>query len=153
MLEVAGSTIGLRSIVTLSKATSESIDRTSTIVPNPILKGEQDEDEEMPLIDVDSDSEDEVTDWVRPSAPRHFKFVLAFCLGGLGFRPKAYCCHHQILPGDLVGRSAEEISMIYGKFKISRHFLYANLFQESLGKVIVRIQSPDVVKMCLSISQ
>lgn len=62
VLEVAGSTIGLRSTVTLSKATSESTDHPSTIVPNPILKGEQDEDEEMPLIDVDSDSEDEVTD-------------------------------------------------------------------------------------------
>ena len=65
MPEAARSTIGLRPTVALSKMASNNTDGPSTIVPNPILfpkEDEQDGDEEMPLIDIDSDSEDEATD-------------------------------------------------------------------------------------------
>lgn len=64
MLDADRSTIGLRSTVALSKMASDNIG-ASTIVSNPILfskENEQDGDEEMPLIDIDSDSENEVTD-------------------------------------------------------------------------------------------
>ena len=65
MLEAAGNTIGFRSTVALSKMASDNTGGPSSIVSNPILfskEDEQDGDEEMPLIDVDSDSEDEATD-------------------------------------------------------------------------------------------
>lgn len=65
MPEAARSSIGLRSTVALSKMTSDNTGGPSTIVPNPVLfskEDEQDGDEEMPLIDIDSDSEDEATD-------------------------------------------------------------------------------------------
>jgi hypothetical protein len=65
MLEAAGNTIGFRSTVALSKMASDNTGAPSTIVSNPILfskEDEQDGDEEMPLIDIDSDSEDEATD-------------------------------------------------------------------------------------------
>jgi len=65
MPEAARSTIGLRSTVALSKMASDNTDGPSTIAPNPVLfskEDEQDGDEEMPLIDIDSDSEDEATD-------------------------------------------------------------------------------------------
>lgn len=64
MPEGARNTIGLRSTVKLSsKMASDNTGGPSTIVPNPVLfsKDEQDGDEEMPLIDIDSDSEDEGT--------------------------------------------------------------------------------------------
>ena len=65
MLEAAGSTIGLRSTVALSKMASDNTDGSPTIMSNPVLfskEDEQDGDEEMPLIDIGSDSEDEATD-------------------------------------------------------------------------------------------
>lgn len=64
MLELARSTIGLHSTVALSKIASDDTGGPSTIVSNPVLfpEDEQDRDEEMPLIDIDSDSEDEATD-------------------------------------------------------------------------------------------
>ena len=65
MLESAGSTIGLHSTVAVSKMSFDNTGGLSTIVSNPVLfpkEDEQDGDEEMPLIDVDSDSEDEATD-------------------------------------------------------------------------------------------
>lgn len=66
MPEATRSTIGLRSTVKLSsKLASDNTGGSSTIVPNPVLfskEDEQDGDEEMPLIDIDSDSEDEGTD-------------------------------------------------------------------------------------------
>ena len=61
----ATSTIGLPSTVALSKMASNNTGGPSTIVPNPDLflkEDEQDGDEEMPLIDIDSDSEDDATD-------------------------------------------------------------------------------------------
>jgi len=65
MLESTGSTIGLHSTVAVSKMSSDNTGGLSTIVSNPVLftkEDEQDGDEEMPLIDIDSDSEDEATD-------------------------------------------------------------------------------------------
>ena len=65
MLEAARSTIGLRSTAALSSMVSDKTGGPSTIASNPVLfskKDQQDEDEEMPLIDIDSDSEDEATD-------------------------------------------------------------------------------------------
>jgi len=65
MLEAGRSTIGLRSTVELSNIASDNTGGPSTIALNPVLfskEDEQDGDEEMPLIDVDSDSEDEATD-------------------------------------------------------------------------------------------
>jgi hypothetical protein len=63
--EAVRSTIGLRTTVALSKMVSDDTGGPSTVVPNPFLfskEDEQDGDEEMPLIDIDSDSEDEATD-------------------------------------------------------------------------------------------
>jgi hypothetical protein len=65
MLEAGRSTIGLCTTVELSKTASDNSGGPSTIAPNPVLFSEGDEqdgDEGMPLIDVDSDSEDEATD-------------------------------------------------------------------------------------------
>jgi hypothetical protein len=65
MLEAARSTVGLRSTVALSQMASDNTGGPSTIVSNPVLFSKEDErdgDEEMPLIDIDSDSEDEATD-------------------------------------------------------------------------------------------
>jgi hypothetical protein len=64
MLDAARSTIGLRSTVALSVMAADNTGGPSTIVSNPVLlskEDEQDVDEEMPLIDIDSDS-DEATD-------------------------------------------------------------------------------------------
>jgi hypothetical protein len=62
MLESIRSTIGLHSIVTVSKMASDNTGSSSTIVALFPKEDEQDGDEEMPLIDIDSDSEDEATD-------------------------------------------------------------------------------------------
>ena len=63
MPEAARSTAGLRSTVALSKVASDKTSGPSTIVPNLVLFSKEDEqDEEMPLIDIDSDSEDGATD-------------------------------------------------------------------------------------------
>ena len=64
MLDAARSTIGLRSTVALSVMVSDNTGGPSTVVSNPVLfskEDEQDGDEDMPLIDIDSDS-DEATD-------------------------------------------------------------------------------------------
>jgi hypothetical protein len=61
MLEAARSTIGLRSTVALSEMASDNTGGPSTIVSNPVLFSKedgQDGDEEMPFIDIDSDSDD-----------------------------------------------------------------------------------------------
>ena len=65
MLEAARSTIRLHSMVALSNMVSDNTGGPSTIATNPDLfskEDRQDEDEEMPLIDIDSDSDDEATD-------------------------------------------------------------------------------------------
>lgn len=65
MLETARNTVDLRSNIVLSKMASDDKGDPSSVVSNPILfprEDEQDGDEEMPLIDVDSDSEDETTE-------------------------------------------------------------------------------------------
>lgn len=65
MLEMAKSTVGLHSTDALSKMISDDTGRSFTTVSNPVAfprEDEQDGDEEMPLIDIDSDSEDEATD-------------------------------------------------------------------------------------------
>ena len=65
VIEAARSMIGLRSTVALPEIPFDNTGGSSTIVSNPDLfskEDEQDGDEEMPLIDIDSDSEDEATD-------------------------------------------------------------------------------------------
>ena len=67
ILEEARSTIALRNTIEPLNMVSNTNNKggPSTIVPNPVLfskEDHQDEDEEMPLIDIDSDSEDEGTD-------------------------------------------------------------------------------------------
>jgi len=65
VLEAARSTIDLHSTVGLLKMPLDNTCGPSSAVSNPVLfpkEDEQDGDEEMPLIDLNSDSEDEATD-------------------------------------------------------------------------------------------
>ena len=62
MPEAARSTIGLHSTVALSEIAPDDTGGPSTIVPKLSKEDEQEGDEEMPLIDIDSDSEDEAAD-------------------------------------------------------------------------------------------
>lgn len=65
VLEAARSTIDLHSTVGLLKMPLDNIGGSSSVASNPVQfprEDRQDGDEEMPLIDLNSDSEDEATD-------------------------------------------------------------------------------------------